>query len=324
MDEYGDVTPADLQKLQESLERELTKFSDMFIELTNRTYSIRTYDARVVGYAEGVDEDIHGPGAVLIDCPELKFGKETGIYARPRNRAQEGVFEYPSLDSWISIYQDTYTEIYYILGYTFPVRKGYKSGEEIGYSGETKLPLPYKAGTAFDKVRKNPGKFRLLQSSKNIEFSEDRDDKEVTLRVNKDWKINVLAENGGIINVGSSGVGDSVDVNIKVGDTGTVNVKAASTEIKVETKKVSVTSTDIDLIGDVKVDGKLEVTKAVTLKDKLEVSKAATLKDKLDVTGNISGEKEVTANSKGAKVTLTKHTHPTAVPGPAAPATPGA
>lgn len=311
MDEYGDVTAADFQNLQESFERELTKFSDMFMELANRTYSIRTYDARVVGYAKGYDEEVHGPGAVLIDCPELKFGKETGVYARPRNRAQEGIFEYPSLDSWISIYQDTYTEIYYILGYTFPVRKGYKSGEEIGYSGDTSLPLPYKAGSAFDKVRDNPGKFRLLHSSTNMEFSENRDDKEVTLRVNKDWKINVLTESGGIIDIGSSGVGDSVDVNVKAGNTGTVTVKAASTEVKVETAKVSVKSTDIDLIGDVKVDGKLEVTKAVTLKDKL------------DVKGDISGEKEVTAMAKGAKVTLTKHMHPTAVPGPAAPATPG-
>jgi phage baseplate assembly protein gpV len=144
-----------------------------------------------------------------------------------------------------------------------------------------------------------------------MEFSENRDDKEVTLRVNKDWKINVLTESGGIIDIGSSGVGDSVDVNVKAGNTGTVTVKAASTEVKVETSKVSVKSTDIDLIGDVKVDGKLEVTKAVTLKDKL------------DVKGDISGEKEVTAMAKGAKVTLTKHMHPTAVPGPAAPATPG-
>lgn len=314
--EYDEVTPQDLINLQNSITSQLEFFAEKILALNSKNKMLKTYDARVIGYPTEDEEDLHGPGAVQIDCPELLIGKASRYFASQRNRSQEGVFELPSIDSWISIYQDPTDEKFYILGYTFPIRPTYRSGEELGYTGATELQAPYKAGTKFDRVRKNPGVYRLLQSSKNFFFSEDREAKELTLEVNSDWKINVLTKSNGKINIGSSGVGDSVDVNVKAGNTGTVTVKAASTEVKVETSKVSVKSTDIDLIGDVKVDGKLKVTEDVTFEAKLEVSKAVTLKDTLDVADDITTDTEVIAGV--TKVKLSKHGH-TTVLGPTIP-----
>lgn len=314
--EYDEVTPQDLINLQNSITSQLEFFAEKILALNSKNKMLKTYDARVIGYPTEDEEDLHGPGAVQIDCPELLIGKSSRYFASQRNRSQEGVFELPSIDSWISIYQDPTDEKFYILGYTFPIRPTYRSGEELGYTGATELQAPYKAGTKFDRVRKNPGVYRLLQSSKNFFFSEDREAKELTLEVNSDWKINVLTKSNGKINIGSSGVGDSVDVNVKAGNTGTVTVKAASTEVKVETSKVSVKSTDIDLIGDVKVDGKLKVTEDVTFEAKLEVSKAVTLKDTLDVADDITTDTEVIAGV--TKVKLSKHGH-TTVLGPTIP-----
>lgn len=320
--EYDEVTPQDLINLQNSITSQLEFFAEKILALSSKNKMLKTYDARVIGYPTEDEEDLHGPGAVQIDCPELLIGKSSRYFASQRNRSQEGVFESPSIDSWVSVYQDPTDEKFYILGYTFPIRPTYRSGEELGYTGATELQAPYKAGTKFDRVRKNPGVYRLLQSSKNFFFSEDRDAKELTLEVNSDWKINVLTKSNGKINIGSSGVGDSVDVNVDTSGTGKFKVSTAavtmltdanSTSVEVLSTKWKLTGTEVTLEStNIKTKGEWEHDGKMTVKKELIVEK------------DIQGKKEVFAMyGTPAQVSASKHQHPFAVPGPAAPPTPG-
>lgn len=318
--DYDEVTPQDLANLQNSINSQLEFFAEKILEMHNKLRTLKTYDARVIGYPTEDEEDLHGPGSVQIDCPELLIGKASRYFASQRNRSQEGIFEIPSIDSWVSIYRDPTDEKFYILGYTFPIRPTYRSGEELGYTGSTELQAPYKAGTKFDKVRKNPGVYRLLQSSKNFYLSEDRDAKEVTLEVNSNWGINVLAKSGGKINIGSSGVGDSVDINIDTSGIGKFKVNTASvlmvtdsistsvevlaTKWKLTGTEVTLESVNINTKGKWKHDGELEVTKEVVMNDKLDVAK------------DITSDTEVVAGV--TKVKLSEHGH-TTVLGPTIP-----
>lgn len=320
--DYDEVTQSDLENLKNWMTSQLEFFSEKILELNAKNKTLKTYDARVIGYPTDNDEFIHGPGAVQIDCPELFIGKDSKYFASQRNRSQEGTFELPSLDSWVSIYRDPSDERFYILGYTFPIRAEYKSGEQIGYIGSSTVSKPIKAGARFDRVRKNPGVYRLLQSSNNFIFSEDRDAKEITLEATTDWKISVLTENNGKIDIGSSGVGDSVDVNISTYNTGSINLKTDTVTMKIDRTSAQVEvlntkfkltgaeaiieSTSIKSKGDWKHDGKLSVTETLTV-------------DK-----DIRGKAEVYAmHGTPEQVSQTKHLHKFATPGPPDPPTPG-
>lgn len=75
-------------------------------------------------------------------------------------------------------------------------------------------------------------------------------------------------------------------------------IRVTKDEIKIKSKKIKLDG-DVTITGDVTVEGDTTAE------------------------GKIDCEKEVTANSNGAKTTLSKHMHPTAVPGPASTPTPG-
>ena len=317
---FDEVTPEDIQRLQTYFQNELENLAEHIRKLYSKTKELKTYDARVVGYPTEEQEIVYGPGSVLIDCPELRLGKKSGFYAAQRNRSQQGSFEYPSIDSWISIYRDPSNERFYILGYTFPIPENAPSGEKIGYTGSTTLPLPYRAGEEFDKVRNNKETYRLLNSSDNFIFSEDKDTKELSIKVNTDYKSKLLGEDGTEIKIGSSGVGDKVDVSIETGGTGKVEIKTQQATFLADQNKVTTTISST----------KLELTSSKAIIEATDIeSKGTWVHDgKMTVKDDIEGEKEVFAKYGGpSQVGLSTHTTPyTDTPiGPAtsSPPTPG-
>jgi len=88
-----------------------------------------------------------------------------------------------------------------------------------------------------------------------------------------------------------------LDITIKTGANSIEISKSGTITLSGTTKIVLDKDTEVE--GDLKVDGKIEAT------------------------GNIESEGEVKANSQASPTTLSQHQHPTAIPGPASPPTPG-
>lgn len=98
---------------------------------------------------------------------------------------------------------------------------------------------------------------------------------------------------------------------LKTGAAGIVKMTADDTQFKFETTQVTVTIKGSEVEIDVGTGNKVKINGDVKVTGKITATK------------NIESDQEVVANASGTPTNLSKHKHPTAIPGPPSPPTPG-
>lgn len=308
-DQYGDVIPEDLNALKQWLHSELGSASELFGNLSMRSRMSAVTEAKVLKHANpgSPEERAYGKGAVQVEIPDLMFSADHLIWAAPR-RVLPGRFEMPSIGSWVLVTHragDPEFPEYFGAAFTDGwFRFDKDNSEPIGFIQS--------ANKGVDKVRNNPKSYRMLESSNGFLFAEDSQAKVLHL-LTDDYSINIGTGRTGKIRIGAidpatDTQGQQTDMEVWVGTSGSLKIKAGDTGTTLTFKegKITVSENGTDyMVMDLQ-------SKKLTLEfETVEIKQQA---GSIMMKGGdvISGVK---------KTSLEKHVHPTAVPGPPSPPT---
>lgn len=314
-DQYGNVIPSDLQAVVDHFSEEVSALLSMVKSLHRVTNLTEEMDAKVIKHAKylSLEEKAYGIGAIQIEIPRHDITSTNNFWASP-HRTLQGRFEVPPIDSWVRVkFRDGHGGLAEYYGGKFhdvsalvvPGTTEAPNAEEIGFISS--FPSDTYGGGKLTEARQNPDKLRIIESSKDVLIAEDKTSKSLSIRTRSGWETRLTAGPGGKVVIGAfdpmlGSTGSGTDVEIDGGTAGKFSVTLKNGKWSIKTSsEASIDAEDVNITasGKITLDGDTEI------------------KGKLDVT------KEVTANSEGTPTTLSKHMHPTSIPGPPSPPTPG-
>lgn len=260
-----------------------------------------------------------GVGAIRFSSRMLRIGKNVEAWARP-HRLQQGRFDVPPIGSFVILCKPYLTEhIEYYGGFFWddntnqPFATDEPNKEELGFFNAT--PNDFFGAERFREARMAPDKVRILESSSSYIIGVNDTDKILDVRVKEGYEIHLSTGANGKIEIGNYDTGSKNDsgpteVNVRPGPTGKFSVKfRGGHETLAEAGKITHSYNSQDkAVFDFQKDEATFSFRKVTFETPA---------------GDIVIENgDVVAGP--TKISLTKHTHPTTVPGPPSPPSPGA
>lgn len=274
-------------------------------------------------------------GSVKVMVPAWNAMGTPFTWARPL-RIGHGTLEIPKIGSTVILFGmgDTSSMsavMYYInaapidenaIG-NYTDFQGYFNTEDLGFTRNPASTYKgYIGGRLVKKVLENPSEARLIASTKKFAIYESDKDKELQIRADDNFNIKIHTGDEGKIQIGylhpindtlqtgnadieiDAGVAGDVDIDTIDGD---IDVKTTTGIIKLQSgnNSITISNSGIHIIGDTFISGTLMVSQEIHWKT-VGFSPTGT-----------PPYATATAN-RGST-----HMHPTAVPGPPSPPTPG-